>query len=199
MQIVGVIDLKAGRAVRARGGVRHEYLPVSRAGDRDVQGDALRLVRFYRETVGLSEIYVADLDAIAGLAPQRDLFRAISASGPTWLDAGASAVVSAHAAIDAGASRVIVGLETLPDFGALEQIATALPTGRLVFSLDLLDGRLLCRRGSPIARESLESVAAQAWRLGVRTIVVLDLRRVGGDTGPAFHAVRRVRESVPEA
>jgi len=199
MQIVGVIDLKAGQAVLARGGLRESYLPVRQAGGRAVNGDPLALDRFYREAVGLSELYVADLDAIGGLAPQHDLVGAVASGGPTWLDAGVHSVETAQAALDTGASRVVIGLETLPDLDALAQLAAALPADRLVFSLDLRDGCPLHPPWSSLARESPESIARHAWEAGITTIVVLDLHQIGGQAGPSVRVIESVRDSVPDA
>jgi phosphoribosylformimino-5-aminoimidazole carboxamide ribotide isomerase len=199
VQIIGVVDLKGGRAVHATGGVRDAYRPVVRAGTTDVRGDAAALAGFYRDHVGLHRVYIADLDAIAGRIPQSDIVRAMASGGPTWLDAGTASVEQALSALQTGVERIIIGLETLPDYGALEQICEAIPVDRLAFSLDLQHGRLLCRRGSPLERESLTDVVAHIRRAGITTISVIDVRRVGAQSGPAFDAVERVRETAPDA
>ena len=64
MRVVGVIDLKGGAAVHAVRGERERYRPVARSRGDD--GDALALARGFRAALGLDELYVADLDAIAG-------------------------------------------------------------------------------------------------------------------------------------
>src|SRR5438477_4509429 len=56
LRVIGVIDLRGGAAVDARGGRRDEYQPI---------GDAVELARTYVER-GVEELYVADLDAIEG-------------------------------------------------------------------------------------------------------------------------------------
>ena len=43
MRIIGVIDLKNGRAVHARGGRRDEYAAVSEAAGTPIDGDAIKL------------------------------------------------------------------------------------------------------------------------------------------------------------
>ena len=150
MRVIGVIDLKAGRAVHARGGVREVYEPVGgRLVPPDRAGDAAALARAYRDVLKLGEIYVADLDAIGGRSVAReDLgggpIGGIVASGegvPVMVDAGISTVSAAARLLEVGVDRVVVGLETLPSFEALERIVTEVGGSRVVFSLDVRAGR----------------------------------------------------------
>ena len=73
---------------------------------------------------------------------------------PLWLDAGVRSVDDARRAIDLGASRVIVGLETLPSFEVLSHICTALGSDRVAFSLDLRDGQPIVTNGAQLRRRS---------------------------------------------
>src|SRR5436309_13381707 len=68
MQVIGVLDLLGGLAVHARAGRRESYAPVATiAGSRIEPGDALAVARAYVDRLGLTELYVAHLDAILGL------------------------------------------------------------------------------------------------------------------------------------
>ncbi len=69
----------------------------------------------------------------------------------------------------------------------------------VVLSLDLRAGRLVCPLGSPMASDSIEDVAANAWGVGISTMIVLDLSRVGGSDGPAIREIGRVRRAAPQA
>src|SRR5690348_15038298 len=125
MRIIGVIDILAGRAVHARAGNRAAYLPIERAAGVVIDGDVEALTRVYVETLGVKELYVADLDAIAhGVSAmnERLIERVVSAGVPVWVDAGVATTPDANRVIGAGASRVIVGLETLPSFEALAEL-----------------------------------------------------------------------------
>ena len=114
MQVIPVLDIRSGRAVHARGGARSTYAPVSSQLVGDGVGDPIALARAYRTVLHCAELYVADLDAILAGAPQHDVVRAVAAQGGScWVD---MAVDSPHRAIETmedGASRVVVGLETL--------------------------------------------------------------------------------------
>jgi phosphoribosylformimino-5-aminoimidazole carboxamide ribotide isomerase len=79
-------------------------------------GDALALARAFRDRLGFRELYLADLDAITGGAPQRALREAIAGERPDvalWMDAGVATLGQARELLTDGAARVIVGLETL--------------------------------------------------------------------------------------
>jgi phosphoribosylformimino-5-aminoimidazole carboxamide ribotide isomerase len=214
MQLIGVIDLAKGRAVQARAGRRETYQPVENfAGEPIDPGDALALARAYVERAGISELYVADLDAIAAAladappddrlgtdatGPQDALVAAIAALGaPLWLDAGVSSPVRARHAITLGAARVIVGLETLASYDRLKRTCDAVGGDRVAFSLDLRDGEpILASRGIPPG-EPPEILAARAADMGAGAVIVLDLARVGTGAGLDLTVIERVRASTP--
>ena len=121
MRVIGVVDLRGGLAVHARGGVRVRCAPVDMiAGSRIARGDPLALARAYIVRFGLRELYIADLDAILARPPQDTVIAALAALGtPLWVDAGVSSVDRARQLLTLGVNQVIVGLETLPSYGAL--------------------------------------------------------------------------------
>ncbi|HUL03508.1 MAG TPA: HisA/HisF-related TIM barrel protein [Gemmatimonadales bacterium] len=188
MRVIPVLDLKGGQAVLARGGRRDEYRPV-RSVLAPTPGDARALAQAYRRTLGCEEAYVADLDAIAGGTPQRELLTTLAASGLRLLvDAGVATPAAALDLRAAGADRVVVGLETLPSFDALAAIVRACGRDRVVFSLDLMDGHPLTRAGATHDGEPL-AVAAAALRAGAGAVLVLDLARIGSARGPDLELV----------
>jgi len=81
MQVIGVVDLLDGRAVHARGGRRERYLPVQAVDEMSIEpGDATALARTYVERLGVSGLYVADLDAIAGRPLQNTCIAALASA-----------------------------------------------------------------------------------------------------------------------
>ena len=198
MRVIGVIDLLAARAVHARGGHRDRYAPVRSSGGVPIQGDALALARAYLDRFRLREIYVADLDAILGGTKPAAVTSALSALGaPVWLDAGVSSVEHARAALDAGAARVVVGLETLTSFDALASICDAVGSDRVAFSLDLCEGVPLTLSESPLADGTPERLAARAVDAGANALTVIDVRRVGTGGGVEVRMLSAVRRAVP--
>jgi len=195
VRIIGVIDLKDNQAVHARGGRRDEYAAVSEAAGTAINGDAVKLAGVYLDTFGLTDIYVADLDAIASAAPNVAVVRSIcNLGGHVLVDGGVATLDEAHRVATAGAHEVIVGLETLPSFDVLRDICGHYP---VTFSLDLRNGIPLngaeCMGGSP------EDLAREAVAAGATAIIVLDVARVGGKAGPDTEMVNRIRRVVTGA
>jgi phosphoribosylformimino-5-aminoimidazole carboxamide ribotide isomerase len=198
MRIIGVLDLLGGRAVHARAGHRDRYAPVSAvAGAAIESGDAVALARAYVDRLGVTEIYIADLDAITHRAPQDSLVRRVSALGARcWLDQGVSSVDEARHAHALGATQIVVGLETLPSFDVLTSICTDAGRDRVAFSLDLRDGQPMT--ASPaIATRTAEELVVQAVDAGVGTVIVLDLARVGAGSGLDLDLLARVSTAAP--
>jgi phosphoribosylformimino-5-aminoimidazole carboxamide ribotide isomerase len=205
MRIAGVIDLLGGHAVHARAGDRQRYAPVA-----SVAGDAAALARQYMNA-GVTDLYVADLNAILSRTRQDALIRSIADVGvPLWLDAGTSSVETARECLALGVSRVIVGLETLTTFQALRAICDAVGGNQVAFSLDLRDAQPLGTmtiaatpntRGVTAMRQSdlhVSALARQAADAGAGAIIVLDLARVGSRSGLDLELVKLIRELLPD-
>lgn len=189
MRVVGVVDMRGGRAVHARAGAREDYAPI---------GDAVELARTYVDRHGLGELYVANLDAIeavaaAGWAGLRTVTDIAALGAAVWLDAGVSSIDRARESIAMGAAHVVVGLETLSSFAALRQICDGIGGRHVAFSLDL-------RGGDPIGighGDAADVVAARAADAGIGAIIVLDLARVGMKSGVDLNLIARVRKAAP--
>ena len=195
MRIVGVIDLKDGQAVHARGGRREEYAAVSTAAGTIINGDAAKLASVYLNTFGLTDIYVADLDAIGSAAANDDVVRSICMLGAdVVVDGGVASLADARRVAATGAHGVIVGLETLPSFDILRDIARH---HRVTFSLDLRNGTPMC--GAKVGPLSPEDIARKAVAAGTKAIIVLDVARVGGAAGPDIEMLSRIRPVVAGA
>ena len=209
MRVIGVIDLRRGRAVHARGAAgggsvaaseaaRRAYLPLETALGRNVHGNATALAGAYIDLLGIADIYVADLDAILDGVPPSLLVGEIAGLGvPLWLDAAVSSVGSALHVGELGVSQLIVGLETLDSFKTLSAICNAVGPERVAFSLDLRGGEVMVRPGGSIARDAPAAIAARAAAAGATAVIVLDVARVGQDSGVDLALVQQVREAVP--
>jgi phosphoribosylformimino-5-aminoimidazole carboxamide ribotide isomerase len=201
VRIIGVLDLLGGHAVHARRGVRAQYAPVTRVAGEPLQaGDGRALARAYVERLGIEELYIADLDAIAGREWHAELIEDIGALGvPVWLDAGLQTVADARRARDLGAAHLVVALETLPSLDALATISTAVGGSRVAFSLDLRDGIPVAGPDGPLAADTPEAIAVRAVEAGAGAIVLIDLARVGSGRGVDLVLVSRVRTTTAGA
>ena len=201
MRIIGVIDLLDGRAVHARGGARDRYAPVQRAAGRPIDpGNVQELGEVYTDVLGVAEVYAADLDAILDQRPQEEVTRTLaSLKAPLWLDAGVRSIDDARHAIALGATRAIVGLETLPSFDVLSNVCAAIGSDRVAFSLDLRNGRPVLTNGA--RREgahSPEAIAKLAVLAGVTTVIVIDLARVGTGRGLDVDLLSAIHSAEPQ-
>jgi uncharacterized protein related to proFAR isomerase len=191
MMLIPVIDLMRGEVVRAVRGDRQAYRPiVSRLAE---GSEPVRLAEVLTRHCATDRLYVADLDALTGAAPQvaalRTLLRALPAL-ELWLDAGFAGRDDALRLGDA------VGAETariVPVFGS-ESIATPAALARCfadgapgILSLDRRDGTRLDRAG---CWERPEHWPAR--------VIVMTLERVGADAGPDLQTLAAVQARSPQ-
>jgi phosphoribosylformimino-5-aminoimidazole carboxamide ribotide isomerase len=203
MDVIPVLDLAGGVAVWAVAGDRARYAPLASAAAPGRTGDALAIRQGYRRVLGATGCYVADLDAIQGRPLQAALLRELAGVGagePLLVDAGAGTPAAAVAVMGCGASVVVAGLESLRAFGELAAIVDRVGADRAAFSLDL-------RSGIPVLHPAMAatvgaasdpvSLAARAADAGVRTIILLDLGRVGTGAGVDLALLERLRQGCP--
>jgi phosphoribosylformimino-5-aminoimidazole carboxamide ribotide isomerase len=196
MRVIPVMDLRDGLAVHAKSGEREDYQPVvSVLTD---NAEPLSVARAFHEKLDLSELYIADLNAIQGCGHHRALIsRLAQHSGMSLnVDAGASDVTSALQVLETGASRVIIGAETLASWGTLLAIGAAIPAHRRIFSLDMRAGRILSRCLELSASTPME-VLSRLHQAGWREVILLDLARVGTALGAGQDLVRQARQAFP--
>lgn len=180
MRILPVLDVMRGDVVRGVGGQRAAYRPL--VGRLTPSSRPLDVASALRAHFGKEEIYLADLDALAGAEPAWETFTALREHGfRLWVDAGVKQVTDACQLADAGVESVVVGLESVAGPAVLGQIVSDFDT-RVVFSLDLRNGEPLGDRAAWQGADA-GAIAAQAVGLGVRRLLVLDLACVGMSAG----------------
>lgn len=196
MRVIPVLDLARGQARAGRAGEREAYTPV-RSPLISTPGDARALVLAYRDVLGCDECYVADLDALAGEAVQREALRdLVTLGGRLLVDAAVATPERARDLLTDGAHRIVVGLETLPSFDALAAMTHAVGRARVIFSLDL-------RNGQPLNAFGIEGrpvdLAGRAIAAGAAGLLLLDLARIGSAQGVdvvVLDALRRSYQNV---
>lgn len=199
MQLIPVVDLLAGRAVRAIGSrPRGEYPPLHSALAGGA-ADLTSLAHGLRQLEPLA-VYVADLDAIEGRPGNAAAIETLCAAGlKVWLDAGCRGREDLERSLGptAASIEVIAGLESLPNPAALADLLKILGPAQLVFSLDLRDGRPLGNAAGWGERTALE-IAQLALDFRVARMIVLDLASVGRGDGPhTLPLCRELRRLAP--
>ncbi len=184
--LIPVLDLRAGRAVRAVGGRRAEYTPFA--------ADPLSLARELVGRAGATTLYVADLDAIQGVGSNRTLWEA-------WpRDLGVRVVVDAGLRAVAEVAEFpdgvvpILASETLTDLNGMGSRST-------VFSVDASAGQLLgpwrAWGGVSGPRDIVGMAVAGQAHSDSFAVILLDLARVGERGGPAEDNIVAVRAALP--
>jgi phosphoribosylformimino-5-aminoimidazole carboxamide ribotide isomerase len=195
MRIIPVMDLLGGVVVHARRGMRNEYRPVESILSRTAK--PLDIARaFYRE-FKFKELYIADLDAILGKGVTADNVTRISRATPMKLmvDAGVSSLEAARRLRDAGASKIIVATETLENLDALSMIVDELGSNRVISSLDMRDGKVVSK-SIELTKKSPIEVAKMIEDRGVSEMIVLELTKVGSESGVDKHLAELVVNSI---
>lgn len=184
MRILPVLDIQRGSVVRGVGGRRREYKPISsRLTSSTLPAD---VAAAFLDHFGLSECYLADLDAIAGADPALELYASIQARGVRlWVDAGVRCTSDVDRLVEAGVEVAVAGLETVSGPNALAEMVCR-HGDRVVFSLDLRAGEALQTTTWPADASAAASLAIAT---GVSHLIVLDLARVGTGSGSGTEAL----------
>jgi phosphoribosylformimino-5-aminoimidazole carboxamide ribotide isomerase len=196
MQILPVLDIMKGLVVRAQGGRRKDYRPLISGLIRS--SHPLDVAQAFRFHFGLKELYLADLDAIAGRPPALEIFKGLRGRGfRLWLEPGIKQFTDAEKLADAGIETIVGGLETLAGPEVLEQLCRTYSPARIVFSLDLRHGKAF---GKPeVWGDSPIQIVRRALASGIQRLLVLDLARVGVGKGTGTEALcRQVAADYPQ-
>ena len=197
-QILPVLDLLNGIVVRGVGGRRDEYRPVESV--LTASAKPLDVARAFRDQLGLTTLYVADLDGILHQRPNEIVFRQLVADDfELWIDGGLRSLDDARRLLNAGAAKVIVGLETLSEVRLLTTLIGEFGAERIVFSLDLQAGQPMLGEARWTDATPL-GIARAAIDIGITQLIVLDLASVGEQRGPSTldlcHAIRQFAPDV---
>jgi HisA/HisF family protein len=180
-EVIPVIDLKGGKAVRAVAGNRADYRPLATPLCPD--GEPLSAVRGFLGVHDFRRLYLADLDAITGGARQDAVLGRVRAAFPRlelWVDAGFASAQDAAEWLRLGLGRPVLGSESL---------AEARPAGSsdAVLSLDFRGDRFL---GPPALIADPELWPAD--------VIVMGLHDVGTGGGPDTARLHRILKAAGE-
>jgi phosphoribosylformimino-5-aminoimidazole carboxamide ribotide isomerase len=183
MDIIPVIDIKDGQVVHAQGGRRDGYRPIRTplsptSAPADVAAGLLRLAPFRK-------LYIADLDAIEGRAPNDAAIDAIArTAGGTelWIDNGITGANAARTWLERCPHCLVIGSESQHH---TETIESLLGHPRVLLSLDF--------RGDVFQGPARLLDDPALW---LPRAIVMTLARVGAAGGPD---TSRVAEIVARA
>lgn len=196
MRVIPVLDLKDGLVVHAVAGQRARYQPI-----KSVLVDTpepLSVLCALREKLWCDEFYVADLNAIQGQGNHYGLIARLAAEPGVKLlvDAGANTAQEVQTLLSLGVRQVVLGTETLPHWQAACAVLEAVRVGQLVLSLDMQAGRVLSRSQELAFLHPLDALR-RAEEAGFRSVILLDLARVGTRQGPDIALLTQARQTCP--
>ena len=182
LRVIPVIDIMQGKVVHAVKGYREEYRPL-KSKIFDTQ-DPVEIASELKRRFGFDELYVADLDGIMKDEINLSVLSDICKTGylRIMVDAGVSNPVKAQALLSIGVSSIIIGTETLENLDDLLAIVNTSGNVPITGSIDVKDGKVLSKCcelsgvSAPIVAELLNDC-------GVEQIVLLDISRVGSESG----------------
>lgn len=184
-RIIPVVDILNGQAVRAIGGLRESYRPVQ--GGLADSSDPLAVAESLLAAAQADELYVADLDAITGPAAPSPAVKTLleRLRCRIWVDIGIRQYADRLRVPDRSYVCPVVGFETARSWETLR--ATRDHSGRrpIALSIDLRDGELLGNwRGWELnGPRDVVGLAGRAIEMGVESLIVLDVARVGRGSG----------------
>ncbi|WP_363350276.1 HisA/HisF-related TIM barrel protein [Methylocystis echinoides] len=184
MQIIPVIDIRNGVAVRAVAGRRADYQPLetpwSKTSDpRDVARGLMSLYPF-------GALYIADLDAIERRGANGEMTAVIAetiAPARLWLDAGCRGDAPADLEAMVANKDIVLGSESLE---SVDEAAQAIDRSRVILSLDFSDAGFL---GDPRLLSDTT--------LWPDRVIVMTLARVGAGQGPDLTRLREIARRAP--
>jgi len=194
LKVIPVIDVSNGIVVHAVRGIRKEYQPIQSVLTKSVE--PLEVARSLKD-IGFSDLYVADLDAIIDCSMNFPFIKNITDEIDLKLmvDAGVTSIERAKKLLDSGASKLIVGTETLQSKNFVAQAVDIFGGDRVVVSLDLKGDKILVKLGFDGCTDPM-CLLHQFKDMGVSQVIVLDLLRVGSGEGVNINFLKKVITEV---
>lgn len=184
VRVIPVLDLLGGAVVAARGGQRQSYRPIASPlcpGTSDPLCVAAALTAL---SDTFDWLYIADLDAIQGRPPQREIVRTLSASllrHRIYLDEGRAFLEAPGFWARHPMVSPVIGSESLRGIAELRAALGAVPQP-CALSLDW-------KENGPLGPPEVYAEPA-AWP---QRIFVMTLDRIGASAGPDLDRIARVQ------
>jgi phosphoribosylformimino-5-aminoimidazole carboxamide ribotide isomerase len=187
-EVIPAVDVLDGRAVRLSGGRRE-------APTLD-GGDPVELARRFA-AAGAARLHLVDLDGAFSGVPSVELVGAVASAGglPLQVGGGYRTLEAIEAALQAGASRVMVGTAALAP-GFVEE-AIARVGDALVIAIDVRNGRVAVDGWTKTSDVSPRELAARCAELGVPRLLVTSTARDGSLAGPDLALLRAILPAGP--
>ncbi|MEM1658446.1 MAG: HisA/HisF-related TIM barrel protein [Candidatus Jordarchaeales archaeon] len=190
--MIPVMDLKGGVVVHAKCGARNLYAPIKSV--LSPSPDPMSVMYAFKR-LGFTELYIADIDAIEGRAPNFGAIRSIvrRSSMKVIVDVGVRDMKSVETMLNAHVSGVVLATESVPSPSFVSECVKRYGD-KIIGGLDLRDV-VVVARSPEISGLSPLDVAKMFEDAGVQSLIVVDLSRVGTGSGPP---IKLLKELVSE-
>jgi len=199
MKVIPVLDLLNGQVVQGKGGQRSEYRPFN---DSVISNDPnpLSVAQAYKDKLGLDWFYIADLDRIQSTENieknKEAIIRLLETTNyQISIDAGCKHTKDIEEILSWGVDHVIIGTETLSSLSILEEATMKFDPQKIILSVDFKGGELLAN-SEEIKRIKPIEITEYAEKLGLKAIIVLELQKVGSQTGPLNDALLQIVKNI---
>jgi HisA/HisF family protein len=192
LKVIPVIDILNGKVVHAVRGRRSEYKSLQSILAESVE--PLEVAKAFK-TLGFTDLYVADLDAIIDCSMNFQALKQMADETGLKLivDAGVTDAERAEKLLESGVSKVVIGTETLQRKAFVAQAVKLFGADHVIVSLDLKGDKVLVKLGfdgclNPIC------LLKEFKEMGILDVIVLDLVRVGSGEGVNVDFLKKVLE-----
>lgn len=172
---IPVLDLKDGRAVSGKSGLRDTYQPLQTVFA--PSSNPIEIAQGLRLN-GADELYIADLDLIESKGHNINEIKMVNTIIPVILDAGVKNAEGFSFFLDY-AFKIIVPTETLESIDDLYEIFNRYPKERIVISVDVKDNELFSKNLNITLKEFKDILAD----VDPSQIILLDITGVGTNKG----------------
>lgn len=184
MQIIPVIDIKAGQAVLAKQGNRQNYLPLSTPLCNSSQ--VADVINAYLELYPFTRMYIADLDALMGLGDNQCLINALFAYYPQlsfMVDSGS--LNSPYTPLNTKQFTTIIGTESINEKNLAKQRQLS---ADFILSLDFS------------AKHSMmgDAILYESPALWPKELIIMTLGLVGKNKGPDIEKLQYYCNTYPQ-
>ena len=189
MLILPAVDIKGGRCVRLRQGVKDEEIRYPSAPE--------AMARKWRD-LGARCLHVVDLDgAFEGTPRNRQTINTIARSLdiPIEVGGGIRDRETVEAYLAGGADRVVLGTRALRDPAFVEAVCVQFP-GRIAVGIDAKDGRVAVEGWTKLTDRTADETARRFEGMGVSVLIYTDIRRDGMLCGPNLKATEKLARAV---
>jgi phosphoribosylformimino-5-aminoimidazole carboxamide ribotide isomerase len=190
LKVIPVIDVLNGVVVHAVKGERSCYQPLKSVLCDSV--DPVEVALMF-QSLGFKSLYIADLNAIQGEPINLTLYKQIKTKTHLrfMVDAGIDEFRKAKKLFEVGASKIVIGTETLRSLKFVSQTVECFGRNSVVVSIDLKNNKILSASEN-ISSLDVITLARKLMTMGINQIILLDLDRVGTQCGVNFEILKEI-------